>query len=56
MDLAENGHVAMIPGAAFSEYTPEYVRISYAASDEDLQEAVRRMSAFFAAKRANVNA
>ncbi|TPF02827.1 aspartate aminotransferase [Weissella paramesenteroides] len=55
LDLAENGHVAVIPGSAFSEHTPEYIRISYAASDEDLQEAVRRMQAFFAAKRANVN-
>lgn len=53
LDLAENGHVAVIPGAAFSEFTPEYIRISYAASDEDLQEAIRRMNIYFDKKRAN---
>lgn len=53
MDLAQNGHVAVIPGSAFSEYTPEYIRISYAASDEDLQEAIRRMNVYFDKKRNN---
>jgi aminotransferase len=52
VELAQEAHVAIVPGDAFSEYTPEFVRISYAASDEDLAEAVKRMTAFFAKKRA----
>jgi len=51
VDLAEKAKVAIIPGEAFSEYTPEYVRISYAASDEDLGEALTRMQAYFANRR-----
>ena len=51
VDLAEKAKVAIIPGDAFSEYTPEYVRISYAASDEDLAEAMKRMTAYFAERR-----
>ena len=51
VDLAEQAKVAIIPGVAFSEYTPEYVRISYAASDEDLAEALQRMQTYFAQRR-----
>ena len=51
VDLAEKAKVAIIPGDAFSEYTPEFVRISYAASDEDLAEAMKRMKAYFAERR-----
>ena len=51
VDLAEKAKVAIIPGDAFSEYTPEFVRISYAASDEDLAEAMNRMKAYFAERR-----
>lgn len=41
MFLLDEGHVAIVPGAAFGE--DKYVRISYAAADEKLIEAVRRM-------------
>jgi aspartate aminotransferase len=44
-DLAEyilaEGHVATVSGAAFG--SPECIRISYAASDDDLREAVKRI-------------
>jgi len=46
-DLAEyilsEGHVATVSGDAFG--SPECLRISYAASDSDLKEAVKRMKA-----------
>jgi aspartate aminotransferase len=41
MFLLDEAHVALVPGAAFGE--DNYIRISYAASDEKLAEAVRRM-------------
>ncbi|MBM7617175.1 aminotransferase [Weissella uvarum] len=47
-DLAFEGKVAVIPGGAFSDDTKNYVRISYAASDEDLHEGIRRMQNYFA--------
>jgi len=44
-DLAEyilaEGHVATVSGAAFG--SPECLRISYAASEADLEEAVKRI-------------
>ncbi len=39
--LIEEAHVATVSGAAFG--TPECIRISYAAADEVLEEAVRRI-------------
>ena len=39
--LLDEAHVAIVPGAAFGE--DKYIRISYAAADEKLVEAVRRM-------------
>lgn len=39
--LLDQGHVAIVPGAAFGD--DNYIRISYATSDEKLVEAVRRM-------------
>ena len=41
MYLIEEAHVATVSGAAFG--TPECIRISYAAADEVLTEAVRRI-------------
>ncbi|HIG58612.1 MAG TPA: pyridoxal phosphate-dependent aminotransferase [Flavobacteriales bacterium] len=41
MFLIEEAHVATVSGAAFG--TPECIRISYAAADELLEEAVRRI-------------
>lgn len=41
MYLLEEGHVATVGGAAFC--APEYLRFSYATSDENLVEALRRI-------------
>ncbi len=38
--------VAVVPGSAFGEQGEGYVRCSYAASVQDLTEALRRMAAF----------
>ena len=43
MFLIEEAHVATVSGAAFG--TPECIRISYAAADDVLEEAVRRIEA-----------
>lgn len=48
-DLLEEGHVALVTGAGFG--APENVRISYAASWDVLEEAVRRMHKFVENKR-----
>jgi aspartate aminotransferase len=42
MYLLEEAHVATVDGAAFG--ADEYIRISYATSDEILKEAIRRIS------------
>jgi len=42
--LLEKEKVAVVPGEAF--YYPGYIRMSYAASDEDLQEAFKRLKKF----------
>jgi aspartate aminotransferase len=42
--LLEKEKVAVVPGEAF--FYPGYVRISYAASDEDLKEAMKRINRF----------
>jgi aspartate aminotransferase len=39
--LLDEGHLALVPGAAFGEDT--YVRFSYATSEENLIEALKRM-------------
>ncbi|KAA6348733.1 Aspartate aminotransferase [termite gut metagenome] len=41
MYLLEEGHVACVGGAAFG--APEYIRMSYATSDENIKEAIRRI-------------
>jgi len=47
--LLEQCHVALVPGQAFGD--PNGVRISYAASMENLAEAMRRIEAGLAALR-----
>ena len=42
MFLLEKAHVASVSGAAFG--TPECIRLSYAAADEVLQEAINRIA------------
>ena len=41
MYLLEKAHVAIVPGCAFG--SPDYIRFSYATSDEKLKEAMRRI-------------
>ena len=40
--LLEEGHVATVNGDAFC--APGYIRLSYATSDENIKEAVRRIA------------
>ncbi len=44
--LLEQAQLALVPGPAFG--THEHVRISYAASREDIEEGLRRLKRFFA--------
>ena len=44
--LLEREHVAVVPGEAFG--APGYLRISYAASMERIEEGLRRLGRFFA--------
>lgn len=39
--LLEDGHLALVPGAAFGE--DKYIRFSYATSEENLKEAMKRL-------------
>lgn len=41
MYILEKAHVSLVPGAAFGD--PNCVRLSYAASEEDLREALKRI-------------
>lgn len=43
MYLLEEAHVATVDGAAFC--APGYIRLSYATSDENIAEAMRRIAA-----------
>ena len=45
-DLLEKAHVALIFGDSFGANGAGYMRLSYAASDADLTEALKRMKAF----------
>ena len=42
MYLLEEGHVATVDGGAFC--APGYIRFSYATSDDNLREAMRRIA------------
>jgi len=44
--LLDEEHIALVPGPAFG--TEEHVRISYAASQEQIDEGLRRLKDFFA--------
>ncbi len=44
--LLEGAHVAVVPGSAFG--TSDHVRISYAASRQQIEEGLRRLKDFFA--------
>jgi len=46
LKLVEQQKLAVIPGEAFSEYGDSYIRLSYAYSIEELEEACDRLEAF----------
>ncbi|MBP2056908.1 aminotransferase [Lactobacillus colini] len=46
LDLAKKARVGIIPGYVFGPGGEGYVRLSYAASDEKLHEAMKRMKEF----------
>ena len=49
--LVKEEKVAVVPGSAFGEAGEGYVRISYAASMETIEEALKRMARFVAKYR-----
>jgi len=53
IDLLEQAGVVLVPGMDFGPHTEHnYIRLSYATSIENLQEAVARMRRFFDGRRA----
>jgi aminotransferase len=44
--LLQEEKVALVPGTAFSEFGEGYVRCAYAASFEDIEEAMNRLERF----------
>ena len=49
-DILEESHVAVTPGAAFGPNAEGYLRFSYAASVDRIQEGLRRLAVFLAAR------
>jgi aminotransferase len=49
--LAKDGGVAVVPGTAFSKYGEGYIRISYACSYEQLEQALNRMEKYLSSLR-----
>jgi (5-formylfuran-3-yl)methyl phosphate transaminase len=49
-EMLERSHVAVTPGAAFGANAEGYLRFSYAASLERIQEGLRRLGAFLAGR------
>jgi aspartate aminotransferase len=47
-DLLDKAHVALIPGESFGDNGAGYLRLSYAASEAEISEALSRMKAFLA--------
>jgi aspartate/methionine/tyrosine aminotransferase len=47
-DLLDKAHVALIPGESFGDNGQGYLRLSYAASEAEISEALSRMKAFLA--------
>lgn len=50
LELVKHTGVAVVPGSAFSPYGEGFIRISYAYSMEQLEEAFRRIERYLAAK------
>ena len=51
MELLEEAHVAVTPGAAFGPNAEGYLRFSYASSVERIEEGLRRVHRFLVARR-----
>jgi aspartate/methionine/tyrosine aminotransferase len=51
MELLEEAHVAVTPGAAFGPNAEGYLRFSYASSVDRIEEGLRRIHRFLAARR-----
>jgi aspartate/methionine/tyrosine aminotransferase len=52
MEMLHEAGVVLVPGLDFGPYTArQYIRLSYATSMENLQEAVQRLKEFFASRR-----
>ena len=47
-DLLDKAYVALIPGESFGDNGKGYLRLSYAASEAEISEALSRMKAFLA--------
>jgi aspartate/methionine/tyrosine aminotransferase len=47
-EILEESHVAVTPGAAFGPNAEGYLRFSYAASVERIEEGLSRLAAFLA--------
>lgn len=52
-EFARRKAVAFIPGAAFGQYGEGYIRLSYAASMETIQEAMKRLKEYMEEDGAN---
>jgi aspartate/methionine/tyrosine aminotransferase len=50
-EILDGCHVAVTPGVAFGKNAEGYLRFSYSASVERIQEGLRRLGAFLAARR-----
>jgi aspartate/methionine/tyrosine aminotransferase len=50
-ELLESSHVAVTPGAAFGTNAEGYLRVSYAASLDRIQEGLGRLGRFLASRR-----
>lgn len=51
VDIAEKARIAIVPGTAFGANGEGYIRISYAASMENIQEAMRRLTEYCEKRR-----
>ncbi len=50
VDLAKKAHLSVIPEIAFGKEGEGYIRISYAAVMEKLEEAMQRMESYILGK------
>jgi len=51
MDLLETERVIVVPGHAFGEKSDCYVRLSFATSEENIREGLKRIARYMAKKR-----